>query len=138
MVPNSPKPALLMTTSMVPKCSFAFLIASKLCALLFTSSWRGRIDFPYSLTRSFSVSTFRAVATTLSPRFKKASAQILPNPLEAPVIKMVFAMCFCVLIMNQSYCGHGLACLYKSPEYRYGCQNLQKFPNQYFFINKGE
>jgi hypothetical protein len=28
----------------------------------------------------------------LSPRFKNASAHILPNPLEAPVIKIVFAI----------------------------------------------
>jgi hypothetical protein len=44
----------------------------------------------------------RAVATTLSPRFKKASAQIFPNPREAPVIKIVFAIVLVVKIIRQS------------------------------------
>jgi hypothetical protein len=33
---------------------------------------------------------FLAVAATLSPRFKNASAHNLPNPREAPVIKNTF------------------------------------------------
>jgi hypothetical protein len=48
----------------------------------------------------------RAVATTLSPRFRNASAQSLPNPRDAPVIKIVFAIVNLLkLNMIQSYTG---------------------------------
>jgi hypothetical protein len=40
----------------------------------------------------------RAVAATLSPRFKNASAQSFPNPLDSPVIKIVLLMMLFVFV----------------------------------------
>jgi hypothetical protein len=43
----------------------------------------------YCSVKSLMSSRFLAVPATLSPRFKAASAHTRPNPLDAPVIKIV-------------------------------------------------
>jgi hypothetical protein len=52
----------------------------------------GNTALPYRFTRSLNASMFLAVAATLWPRLRNASAQIFPNPLEAPVMKIVFVI----------------------------------------------
>src|SRR5579859_1129163 len=75
-----------MATSIRPKCAIDPATAASTAALSSTFSGKASTWSPYWSTRGLSVLTSRAVATTLSPRARAASAQMRPNPFEVPVM----------------------------------------------------
>src|SRR3954468_5343508 len=85
-------PALLTTTSRLPKAVTAVLTAASAAAASVTSSATAWIRSPLAATRSSSCSGRRAVATNWSPTPSTASASARPNPRDAPVISHVFAI----------------------------------------------
>jgi hypothetical protein len=61
------------------------------CSRFVTSSANGRTASPYFFAKPERESTERAVATTLSPRASAPSAQMRPNPRDAPVMNHTFS-----------------------------------------------
>jgi hypothetical protein len=79
----------LTTTSRRPECACARWTASVAAALSVTSRVSGRIASPWAATRSLQESVLRAVAATLSPRSRAASASWQPKPHEEPAMNQI-------------------------------------------------
>jgi hypothetical protein len=91
-IPYSSPPALLTTTSSLPKAAAARLTPSNTAGRSETSSGSRTSASGYSAARSASGSMLRAEATTRSPAASAASVNALPRPREAPVMNQTLAV----------------------------------------------
>jgi hypothetical protein len=88
--PYQPRPALLTSTSISPKCARASATARRTSSGSVTSSRTAKARSPCSATHSFSSSGRRAVSTTRSPASSAASAYAMPKPPGVPPVMNQF------------------------------------------------